>query len=361
LRHILLTEGDPFPVRIAIVFHKNPCGPPTGIDLVRLRAVARGLIDRGVSAEIVAPVAQEQHIEGGIPVLPLEALDQPGRYDLVKTCYHPSIMLLGRFDGPVVSRIVRVVDHESPARDEPFREQLLRCQERIRERAACVVLNNHSNEARWRTLYGPEPDIALVPTGCPRELPPLGRSPFPPDVPAVLFLGSVAAPRMVRMLNEAAHALEGKARIHLVGLNKACMYGGDVNCTLSPLVVDHGELPEQAAWDYIRNASVGLALATGPDPFDNDVSKVLNYLRGGLPVLSEEPILNNDLIQATGLGRVFRYDDLADLVHGALALIQHPPSELRESTMRFMADEHSWDRRVDAYVELFSRIVGPRK
>ena len=42
------------------------------------------------------------------------------------------------------------------------------------------------------------------------------------------------------------------------------------------------------------------------------------YLRGGLPVLSEERIVNNDLVRVTGMGEVFRYDDVADAVKKAL-------------------------------------------
>ena len=89
---------------------------------------------------------------------------------------------------------------------------------------------------------------------------------------------------MVSMLNEAARMLSDLGRIHLVGLNKAHMYGGGKDCVLDPLIRNHGELPEDAIWDYIRHASIGLALATGTHKFDNDLSKIINYLRGGLPV-----------------------------------------------------------------------------
>lgn len=344
-------------MRVGIVFHKNPYLPPTGIDLVRLRAIAGGLLERGISTEIVAPVPHAGCIEGKIPVRPLSVLDVPDCYDIVKTCYHPSIMLIGRFGGPVVSRIVRVVDHQSPARDEPFREQLLRCQKLISERSAVLVLNNRANEERWRDQYGPKPDIKLIPTGCPRHLPELGPNPFPSGQPVILFLGSIAAPRMIRLLNEAAYALEGIARIHFVGRNKAYLYGGDAECTLSSLITDHGEIPETNIWDYVRHASVGLALATGPDPFDNDVSKIMNYLRGGLPVLSEAPILTNELIRKTGLGRIFQYNDVSDLVLGVQELLQLPRDALRKATMEFMSSQHSWDRRVEAYMDVFSLLV----
>jgi glycosyltransferase involved in cell wall biosynthesis len=344
-------------MRIGIVFHKNPFAAPTGIDLVRLRAISLGLINRGVEAEIIAPVETEGVIEDSIPVRKLDVLDKPNVYDLIKTSYHDSIMLIGGFRGPVVSRIVRVVDERLPERDDAARERLLLCQEMIKKRAAALVLNNKENRERWINLYGSQPPITLVPTGCPSEIPKPRSNPFLSGERAILFLGSLASPRMVSMLNKAARMLSDLGRIHLVGLNKACMYGGGKDCALDPLIEDHGELPEDAIWDYIRYASIGLAFATGPHAFDNDISKILNYLRGGLPVLSEEPIVNNDLIRQTGFGKIFRFDDINDMAKKARELIKEEYEGDREAVMRFMAQEHSWDKRVEVYLKLFQTIL----
>ncbi len=346
------------PMRIGIVFHKDPYAPPSGIDLVRLRAIALGLIRRGIAAEVVSPVRVEGVIDGCIPVYPLDVLAEKGRYHLVKTCYHYSMELIARYDGPVVSRIVRVVDEKLPERDEPFRQRLLRCQEMIRERSAALALNNRENERRWRHIYGQRPRIVLTPTGCPSEIPLLGKRPYDPGERVMLFLGSLAAERMVVLLNRAAKRLKGRCTVHFVGLNKARMYGSEAPCPLGPLIVDHGEIPQDAVWDYIRHADIGLALATGPYPFDNDVSKILNYLRGGLPVLSEQPIVNNGLIGLTGLGKTFRYDSLSDLVKNSLEILENPLDRKRSEVMRFMAQKHSWERRIDTYTDLFTRLVG---
>jgi glycosyltransferase involved in cell wall biosynthesis len=100
-----------------------------------------------------------------------------------------------------------------------------------------------------------------------------------------------------------------------------------------------------------------LALATGTHKFDNDLSKIINYLRGGLPVLSEEPIVNNDLIRQTGFGKIFRFGDVNDLATKAKELIMDPNQSNRESVMRFMVKEHSWDNRVEVYLKLFQAIL----
>ncbi|MEW6352113.1 MAG: hypothetical protein AB1646_23930 [Thermodesulfobacteriota bacterium] len=344
-------------MRIAVLFHKDPFAPPKGIDLVRLRAISAGLVRRGVVAEIVSPLPREGVIEGVVPVRSLGRLREPGRYDLVKTCYHDSIQLVDGYDGPVVSRIVRVVDEELPERDEPFRAKLLSCQDMISKRASVVVVNNAENAQRWRLRYGDAPRVVLVPTGCPSVIPGPRKNPYPEGEPVVLFLGSVAAARMREMLKMAAHRLRGLARIHLVGKNKVAMYSGAAEDALDPLITDHGELPAGEVWDYVFHADIGLALATGPHRFDNDISKILYYLRGGLPVLSEEPIVNNDLIEETGFGRVFRYSDPDDLARQAQQLLDNPLSHIRPGVMAFMAREHSWERRVSTYEDLFRRLV----
>jgi hypothetical protein len=343
-------------MKIGMVFHKDPWAPPAGIDLVRLRALARGLNDRGWPTEIVAPVSREGVLPDVAPVKPLRALGRPGRYDLVKASYHFSMELLAEYAGPVICRIVRVVDDTLPERDEGARERLLHCQELIRQRAVALVLNNHENEVRWRRLYGPEPRIAIIPNGCPSVIPAPGPNPYGPDQPAVLFLGSVAAGRMVEMLNHAAERLAGKARVHLVGVNKAALYGAHGDAALHESIICHGERVEHDVWNYIHHARVGLALATGPHPFDNDVTKIISYLRGGLPVLGEEPILNNDLVRQTGYGLTFAHGNAREMAANAVQLIDRAPLAGRESVMTFMAKEHSWQRRVSSYTDLLAML-----
>jgi glycosyltransferase involved in cell wall biosynthesis len=345
-------------MKVGLVFHKDPFAPPTGIDLVRLRSLARGMIARGLDVTILSPCAAQGLLDGMIPVRDTEVLSQRERFDVVKTCYHPSIELVAPYTGPIVSRIVRVVDERLPERDGRDRERLLSQQELISRRAARVALNNQVNVDRWNALYGGKPPAIIVPTGCPAVIPSLGLNPFPWGEKAVLFLGSVAGAQMLDMLNRAAASLEGRARIHLVGLNKAEMYGAKGSCALHPAIVHHSEIAEWETWDFIRHASVGLALAASPHEFDNDISKMYNYLRGGLPVLSEERIVNNDLVRTTGRGLIFRYGDVNDLREKALSLINDPPRGDRAAVSGFMASEHSWDRRVENYVNLFRELTG---
>jgi glycosyltransferase involved in cell wall biosynthesis len=337
-------------MKIGILFHKNPIVSLAGIDLIRLRSISEGFISHCISTEIIAPVEKEG-LFGSVPVKPLACLEKSG-YDLIKTSYHFSIKLLGNFRGPVVSRIVRVVDEKLPERDENKREILLECQELIRRRASAVAFNNEENKSRWHDFYGDIPSV-LTPTGCPALIPPPGKNPYPHGEKVILFLGSLCAGRMVRILNELALRLENIGKIHFIGKNKANLYGNDME--LNRNIICHGEIEEEKIWDYIRYAFAGIVIATGPYVFDNDMSKIMNYLRGGLPVLSEQYVLNNELIIKTGYGSIFSYDNIDDLVCKLIELKPH--TDKKEKIMEYMAKEHNWGKIVEIYINLFEKLL----
>lgn len=347
-------------MKIGFVFHKNPLSPAASIDVIRLYALTEGLARRGVQVDILAPVEKAAQTAGGISVYPLERLRNNADYDILKTCYHFSMELIRAFQGPVVSRIVRVVDEKLPERDAKCRKRLLRCQEMICARSSAVVLNNEENKQRWRNIYGQAPPVEIIPTGCPSLLPRPGGNPYDDNEKAVLFLGSLSSFRMVRMINILARRLPDTARIHYIGRNKHDLYGTGDAWKLSNSIIQHGELTENQTWNYIRHARLGLAIAPGPHLFDNDLSKIYNYLRGGLPVLSEEGIVNNDLVRETGCGDIFRYDDAGDAVAKA-ALLLDAPQQGREKVMSFMAGKHAWEKRVDQYFTLFHRLQAGRQ
>jgi hypothetical protein len=344
-------------IRVAVVFHKDPYAPANSIDIIRLRAITSGLLRNGFNAKILGKTPRSGLLEGAIPVGPIEEMEDPDSFDIVKTSYHFSIKLIGDFKGPVVSRIVRVVDEKWPERDEAFRSELLECQELIRDRSSVVAMNNIINAQRWRELYGDRPEIVLVPTGCPDTIPPLGPNPYEQGSKNLIFLGSLSSDRMVETLNQLAIRLGDEARVHLVGSNKARMYGCRTDCYLVRGVVDHGQIEQDKVWDYLRHADMGVAIATNEHPFDNDVSKVLNYLRAGLPTLSEEPILNNELILKTGLGSIFRFNDMDHMEDRAKHLLNIKDTPQRSSVMKYMATHHSWAQRVQTYVDLFPSLI----
>lgn len=344
-------------MKVGIVFHKDPTGLPTGIDLVRLRAIAMGLVARGIDTEIIAPVTRASVMDCGVPVVTPDSLCISGRYAVVKTCYHQSIKLVMDYAGPVISRIVRVVDAKLPERDSAFRAELLRCQLLIQQRAKAVILNNTLNEERWRQFYGRRQLVEIIPTGCPLTIPKSSKNPFNTKKPVALFLGSLAAPRMVNFMNRLAEQVSDECEIHVVGANKTALYGAYKEIPLHKNVFYHGEIPEPDIWPYIEHSSIGLAIATGPHPFDNDLSKMFYYLRGGLPVISEGPVCTNYLLRETSYGDIVPFNDVSAFRQSMLKILRNPPPVQRHAVMRYMARHHSWENRVDRLVNLIRGAI----
>lgn len=343
-------------MRVGLLFPHDPRARPPGIDLVRLLALGRGLRALGMQADVLAPVARAGRWRG-LPLLPLAALREARAYDLVKTCYHQAVFLAEGYAGPLVARLVRVVDERHPARDARRRAELLRAQEIVAMRAQAVALNNPENLQRWRGLYGEGPPALLAPTGCPARLPALGPDPFGLARPAVVYAGSLASPRQAAMLGRVALALGGRARVHFAGRNKSGLYGHRV--ALPPLVIDHGEQPPRRMWDFLRWADAGLVLAVGPQAFDNDSSKALHYLRAGLPLVCEAPVLQGPLAEGLGLGRIRAHSDAAGLAEALAGLLAAPPGPgRRRAAQAHMARQHGWERTVRAYAGLFARLAG---
>jgi len=43
-------------MKAGILFHKNPLFPSVGIDIVRLKAIEKGSIEKNIDTEIIAPL-----------------------------------------------------------------------------------------------------------------------------------------------------------------------------------------------------------------------------------------------------------------------------------------------------------------
>jgi glycosyltransferase involved in cell wall biosynthesis len=347
-------------MHIGFLFHKTPVENPSSIDQVRLQALARGLTRLGARVTIVAPVSRPGSLDESISVLPLQALSGTPGFDVLKVCYHFSMEQIRDYRGLLVCRLVRVVDDRLPERDGSQRERLLAAQMLAAQRADGMIFNNPENAERWRAMYGHAQKIALIPTGCPLEIPVPGPNPFDRKLPVMLFLGSLASSRMIHLINEAAERLHGRIAVHMIGKNKSRLYGGKF-LPLSPLIRDHGEKPEEAVWDYIRYARIGLALAAGPDVFDNDLSKIMSYVRGGLPILCEERIPNVKQALQSGLARTFGFGDAGDLARAAVMMESSPANNADSDVMQSFCSHNSWSRRAEVLYCYLKKVIAVHK
>lgn len=344
-------------MRVGFLFHKVPQDTPSGIDQVRLKALSSGLKELGANVAVIAPVSCPALFDGTIPVLPLDALFEKPGLDVLKVCYHFSMELLGGYDGLLACRFVRVVDEDKPDRDGMFRNRLLAAQTLAAQKASGIIVNNRENAIRWQARYGHNQKIAIIPTGCPSEIPSPVFNPYDQKLPVLLFLGSLSSARMVRMINDAAGLLQGKIAVHFIGRNKSAIYGGFF-VPLSPLVADHGEKPEEEVWDYIRHARIGLALAASSDPFDNDLSKILSYLRGGLPILCEERIPNIRWALNRERAVIFRFGDPEDLCRKALQAVSKPSAPHADKEIQSLLNHHSWSTRSKTLYRFLKELAG---
>lgn len=288
------------------------------------------------------------------------------RYDVVKTLFHTGFETLERHGGAdhpfIISKLGSVVDRED--RDGVYfygerRRRLFAVQERIAARSRFVTVLTAASRRRWQDCFGAAGATLLVPGAAEEHLPVPGPDPFPgitPTVPAggarvirCLFAGNIydrtwqaeAHATLTAKLNGLGKLLGGRGiRLYLMG-------PGDTSTIDAAHVSCIGPIPYERSWDYLRHADVGLVLALGPQPNDNESTKIYHYLRAGLPTVCEAGFPNQDLVRQAGLGEVVANGDLAALADAVAAAAR--ASWDRARAIDFVLAHHTWSQRARVY------------
>ncbi len=298
--------------------------------------------------------------------VPLAGVDW-NDYDVVKTCFHRGFETLERRGGAahpfIIAKLGSVVaaeDREGIYFYGKHRERLWAIQCRIAERARWVTLLSEPARELWRSSFGSDDNVLLVPGGVDCDIEEGGRDPFPRDSRRrCLFAGNVygrvqpeAHAVLVAKMNELGRRLEDLgARLYHLGT-------GDTEGLDPRWVRSFGAVTYDRSWAYLLHADVGVVLSAGSFMHNNESTKIYHYLRAGLPTVSESGFPNDQVVEESGLGVVVESGRL-DLVAAAIGDALDRCWD-RDAGRRYVLERHTWDRRCEIYRELLLETQGVR-
>jgi hypothetical protein len=279
------------------------------------------------------------------------------RYDVVKTEFHAGFETLERHGGAghprIVSNLGSLVDRE----DVPGvyftgarRAALFSVQERIAARSRHVTVLTAASLARWRARFGDAGAPFLVPGAADDAVPAPGSDPYPADgTIRCLFAGNVydavsqaeAHATLVAKLDGLGRRLAARgARLWVMGT-------GDARAIDPRHVALLGPVPYARSWDRLHHAQVGVVLALGPAPNENESTKIYHYLRVGLPTVCEAGFPNQELVTEVGLGSVVPNGDLDALADAVIAAARATWD--RRRAVEAILARHTWLHRARLY------------
>jgi hypothetical protein len=279
------------------------------------------------------------------------------RYDVVKTEFHAGFETLERHGGAEHPRIVSnlgsvvgPVDADGVYFTGARRAALFAVQERIAARSRWVTVLTAPSLARWRADFGEAGAAFLVPGAADDVVPAPGPDPYPADgTIRCLFAGNVYDP----VSQAEAHATL-VAKIDALGRLLAArgarlwtMGTGDTRALDRRTVSVLGPVPYERSWDRLHHSDVGLVLALGPHPNENESTKIYHYLRVGLPTVCEAGFPNQDLVREVGLGHVVPNGDLDALADAVVATARATWDRTR--AIETILARHTWMHRARLY------------
>jgi hypothetical protein len=114
-----------------------------------------------------------------------------------------------------------------------------------------------------------------------------------------------------------------------------------------------GPIENERIYAYKYFADAGLVLAQGAVQH-NESSKIYEYLRCGLPVVSEAPVPNNAIIRESGLGYVAEFMNDQEMCEMLVDAVNRDWD--KSYGVDYMLKNHTWDKRVAVYDRLISEM-----
>jgi glycosyltransferase involved in cell wall biosynthesis len=103
----------------------------------------------------------------------------------------------------------------------------------------------------------------------------------------------------------------------------------------------------------MHHADVGVVVAAGDFSHNNESTKIYHYLRAGLPVVSESGFPNDAVVSESRLGFVVANGDQEAMAEKVIEATRREWD--RDAAMRYILANHTWERRVETYAEIFAR------
>ena len=340
---------------------------PVEMGAIRWLKISEALARRGhcvdmAMTETLPPEMERTIADSGLPLRRVPLRDvRWSNYDVVKTLFDLGFQTLEEYGGAghafIISKLGSVVDscdREGIYFYGAYRDELFATQQRINANSRYVTLLSEGARDLWVELFGPRNNLLLVPGAADREIPPLGKDPFPAgDDKRILFAGNVytrdhqaeANDVLVAKLNQLGELLRGRGcRLYIIGF-------GDVS-KLDPRCVTYlGAVQHVEAWNFFGHADVGIVVSAGTYMHNNESTKIYHYLRAGLPVVSESGFPNDDVVRRSGLGFVVDSGDIAGMAQRVADASRAMWD--RDTAMRYVMEHHTWDARVEVYDRLF--------
>jgi glycosyltransferase involved in cell wall biosynthesis len=353
-------------IRIATVYKAIPLAPSDvqAMDIVRWMRVSEALAAAGFAVDmIVGRGSRLQSPHANLRYVPIEDVDWTD-YQVIKTLYQHGFRTLVDAGGGahpfIISRLASVVGQDDRVPGVHFtgaeRAALYEAQQDIHRTSHYVALSTEPNRALWRREFGDAVPLLLVPTGVDRSIPAPAHNPYLGVTAAskiAVYIGNLytrTQRHINRLWQERLNRLGALLRARGIQL---VFVGPGLSDLLDPAaVLNLGGVPHASVWDYQYFADVGIALAQGPVQH-NESSKIYYYLRTGLPVVTEAPIPNNEVVIESGCGLVTAYGDdhaLADTIEAAA----HRTWD-RDAAVSYVLAHHTWEHRFAVYTDIIDR------
>ena len=228
------------------------------------------------------------------------------------------------------------------------RRRLYEIQQQVQANSKVVIIQTEANKELWEREFGSGDKVLLIPGAVDRSIPPPAKNPFDGFKEKIaIYIGHIYRKEQKEV------NLDWQRRLNRLGalLKKKdvrlCFLGsGDLDELDGRVVTVLGKVPNEQMWDYQYFADVGIVLAQGRVQ-RNESTKIYYYLRTGLPVVSEAPVPNNDVIREAGAGLIAEYGDetmLADMIQEAA----HRRWD-HDSAIRYILDHHTYEHRAALY------------